>query len=61
MGHHFSHSLAELTLDELTGDFLIFDRVMQQRGDDQIGILAVRCLGHEARNFQQVIDVWLLG
>ena len=61
LAHYFSHSLTELALDELTRDLLIFHRVMQQRCDDQVRILTMRCLGHEARHFQQVIDVWLLG
>jgi hypothetical protein len=33
---------------------------VQERSDYQIGILAVRCLCHEASNFQQVINVRLL-
>ena len=61
LAHYFGHSLTELALDEFKRNLLIFHRVVQQRCDDQVRILTMRRLGHEARHFQQVIDVWLLG
>ena len=41
--------------------FLVLNGVVQQCRDDQFGVLAVRCLCHQGRDFKQVIDVRFLG
>ena len=46
---HIGHSLTELARYEFIRNFLIFNRIVQKRGDDQVGIFAMRCLCYEAR------------
>jgi hypothetical protein len=47
--------------DHLARDLLVFNGIVQERGNDEVGVLSVRRLSHERGDLQQVIDIGLLG